>query len=98
MAPELLADRPQLGFGPFHTKARQQLRPGFPGKLLEATTPGRAALVVGEVGRRQPRGDDSKPLVEGGQFAQERLERRLAQPSLLRTRRILERLQAIQNQ
>ena len=36
--------------------------------------------------------------VKGSEFAQKRLQRRLTQPSLLWTRRILEQLQAIQNQ
>src|SRR5215831_1399462 len=43
------------------------------------------------------RGNHAKPRIESSKLAQERLERRLAQPSFLRTRRILERLQAVQN-
>ena len=45
---------------------------------------------------RQPRGNYTKPRIEGSKLAQKRLEGRIAKPSFLRTRRILERLQAIQ--
>src|SRR6202008_3752433 len=44
------------------------------------------------------RGDYAQPLIESGKLAQKRLEGRLTQPSLLWTRWILERFQAIQNQ
>src|SRR5215471_2930210 len=46
----------------------------------------------------RPRGNQAKPCIEGSKLTQERLKGRLTQPSLLRTRRILERLQTIQNQ
>ncbi len=50
------------------------------------------------VGDRQPRGNHTKPAIEGSEFAQKRLQRRITEPPFLCTRRILERLQAIQNQ
>ena len=46
----------------------------------------------------QPRSNYTKPRIEGGKLAQERLERRITEPPFLWTGRILERLQAIQNQ
>jgi hypothetical protein len=55
-------------------------------------------LVICNVCNRQPRGNYTKPRIEGGKLAQKRLEGRIAEPSFSRTRRILERLQAIQNQ
>ena len=46
----------------------------------------------------RPGGNHAKPLIEGCELAQKRLERRLPYSSFLWTGRILERLQAIQNQ
>jgi hypothetical protein len=66
--------------------------------LVQVPAQGRGALVICDIGDRRPRGDHAKPLIEGGEFAQERLEGRLTQPSFLGTRRILERLQTVQNQ
>jgi len=54
--------------------------------------------VICNINDRRPRGSHAKPPIEGSEFAQKRLEGRLAQPSFLWTRRILERLQAIRNQ
>src|SRR5215471_20480135 len=50
------------------------------------------------ISNRRARGNHAKPRIEGSEFAQKRLQRRLTQPSLLWTRRVLEQLQAIQNQ
>ena len=46
---------------------------------------------------RQPCGNHAKPRIEGSKLLQKRLEGRLTEPPLLWTRRILERLQAVQN-
>ena len=46
---------------------------------------------------RRPRGDYAKPLIEGGELAQKRLQGSLTQASLLWTGRILEWLQAVQD-
>ena len=46
---------------------------------------------------RQPCGNQAKPPIESSKLLQKRLERRLTQPPFLWTRRILERLQAVQN-
>ena len=54
--------------------------------------------MICNISDRRPRGNHAKPRIEGSEFAQERLEGRLTQPSFLWTRRILEGLQAIQNQ
>ena len=54
--------------------------------------------MICNVRNRQPRGNYTKPRIEGSKLAQKRLEGRITQPSFLWTRRILERLQAIQNQ
>src|SRR5215468_11166771 len=66
--------------------------------MFQATTWGRGALIICNIGDRRPRGNHAKPRIEGGEFAQKRLEGRLTQPSFLWTRRILERLQAVQNE
>src|SRR5260370_40080854 len=49
------------------------------------------------ISNRKSRGNHAKPRIEGSKLAQKRLEARLTQPSFLRTRWILERLQPIQN-
>ena len=54
--------------------------------------------MIRNISDRHARGNHAKPRIEGSKFAQKRLEGRLAQPSFLWARRILERLQAIQNQ
>ena len=54
--------------------------------------------MIRNVSDRQPRSNHAKARIEGREFAQKRLDRRLPDPSLLWTRRILERLQAVQNQ
>jgi hypothetical protein len=58
----------------------------------------RGTFVIHNISDRHPCGNHAKPLIEGVELAQKRLEGRLAYPSLLWTRRILERLQAVQNQ
>jgi len=54
--------------------------------------------VICDISDRCPRCNHAKPRIEGSEFAQKRLERRLTQPSFLWTRRILQGFQAIQNQ
>ena len=54
--------------------------------------------MICNISDRQSRGDHAKSFIEGSEFAQKRLNRRLAYSSLLWTRRILERLQAVQDQ
>ena len=54
--------------------------------------------MIGNISDRHPRSNHAKPRIEGSEFAQKRLEGRLTNASFLWTRRILERLQAIQNQ
>ena len=54
--------------------------------------------MIRNISDRQPGGNHAKPRIESGELAQKRLEGRLTEPSFLQTRRILERLQAIQNQ
>ena len=54
--------------------------------------------MICNISDRRARGNHAKPRIEGGEFAQKRLEGRLTYASFLWTRRILERLQAIQNQ
>ena len=67
-------------------------------QLLQLTTKSRGALVICNISDRRPRGNYAKPRIEGSEFAQKRLEGRLTYASFLWSRRILERLQAIQNQ
>jgi hypothetical protein len=54
--------------------------------------------VICNISNREACGNHAKPRVERSELAQDRLELRLAQPPFLWTRRILERLQAIENQ
>src|SRR5215471_11115364 len=53
--------------------------------------------MICDISDRRSRGNHAKPRIEGSKLAQERLEGRLPQPSFLWTRRILERLQTVQN-
>ena len=55
-------------------------------------------LVICNISNRQPRGNYTKPRIEGGELAQKCLKGRIAKTSFLWTGRILERLQAVQNQ
>ena len=48
--------------------------------------------MICNVRHRQPRGNYAEARVKGSQFAQKRLQRRIAKPPFLWTRRILERL------
>jgi hypothetical protein len=66
--------------------------------LFQVTTKGQGALVICNISDRRPRGNHAKPRIESSKLAQKRLEERLAYASFLWTRRILDRLQAIQNQ
>jgi len=54
--------------------------------------------VICNIGDRQPRGNHANTGIEGSKLAQKRLEGRLAYPSFLWTRGVLEGLQAIENQ
>ena len=98
MATELVAGTSQLRFISFDAQRSEQLCTGIAGELLQVPARGRGALVICNVRDRQPRGNYAKPRIEGSKLAQKRLQGRIAQPSFLWTRRILERLQAIQNQ
>src|SRR5215472_17364291 len=49
--------------------------------MFQVTTQSRATLVVRQIGDRQARGNYAKPRIECSEFAQERLEGRLTQPS-----------------
>src|SRR6516165_7599409 len=82
---------------PLNTKRSEQLRTCIAGKLVQVATKGRGLLVICDISDRRSRGNHAKPRIEGSKLAQERLDGRLPQPSFLWTRRILERLQAIQN-
>src|SRR5215469_9850654 len=97
MATELVARASQLRFFSFYSLRSEQLRTGIAGQLVQLATQGRGALVICNIRNRRPRGNHAKPQIEGSEFTQERLEGRLSQPSFLWTRRILERLQPIQN-
>src|SRR6266446_7415366 len=98
MATELVAGISQLLLIPLNAERSEQFCTGIAGQLFQVTAEGRGALVICNISNRRPRGNHAKPRIEGSEFAQKRLEGRLAQPSFLRTWRVLERLQAIQNQ
>ena len=55
-------------------------------------------LVICDISHRHPGGNDAKSRIERGELTQKRLEGGLTYPSFLWTRRILERLEAVQNQ
>ena len=54
--------------------------------------------MIGHVSDGESRRDYAKAFIERGQLAQERLERRLTHPPFLGTGRVLQRLQAVQDQ
>ena len=54
--------------------------------------------MICNISDRHPRCNHTKPRIEGSELAQKRLEGRITYPSFLWSRRILERLQAVQNQ
>src|ERR1700758_1760275 len=54
--------------------------------------------MISEIADRQPRRYQAKPPVIGGKFAKKRLERSLTHAAFLRTGRVLERFQAVENQ
>src|SRR6516162_5427760 len=97
MATKLVAGTSQLRLIPIDAQCSEQLRPGITRQLFQVTTKGRGALVICNISYRRSRGNHAKPRIEGSELAQKRLEGRLTQPSFLWTRRILQRLQTIQN-
>jgi hypothetical protein len=66
--------------------------------LFKLATKDRRLLMICNISDRRPRCNQAKPLIEGSKLAQKRLKGRLTQPSFLWTRRILERLQTVQDQ
>src|SRR5580692_12240991 len=98
MATELVAGTSQLRLMPVYAQRPEQLRTSIAGKLFQVTTKSRGALVICNISDRRSRGNHAKPRIEGSEFAQKRLEGRLTYASFLWPRRILERLQAVQNQ
>src|SRR4029450_8586409 len=98
MAIELLAGVSELCFISFDAKRSEQLCAGIAGELFQFTMRGRTVPVIGNVSNRQPRGNHAKARIEGRELVQKRLQGRITEPTLLWTRRILERLEAIQNQ
>src|ERR1700751_318612 len=98
MAAELVAGTSQLLLMPLNTERLKQFCTSIAGELHQVAAHSRGVLVICNISDRRPRGNHTKPLIESRKLAQKRLEGRLTQPSFLWTRRILERLQAIQNQ
>src|SRR6516162_3655873 len=98
MAAELVAGTLQLRLMSINAQRSEQFRAGVAGQLFQVTTQGRGALMICNISNWCPRGNHAKPLIEGCKLAQKRLERRLPYPSFLWTGRILEGLQAIQDQ
>src|ERR1700738_2295098 len=97
MAAELVAGTSQLLLMPLNTQRLKQLCTSIAGELLQVTAQSRGALVICNISDRRPRGNHAKPGIEGSEFAQKRLKGRLTYAPFLWTRRVLERLQAIQN-
>jgi hypothetical protein len=98
MATELVTGTSQLRFMRFDAQGSEQLRTGVAGQLFQVTAQNRGALVIRNISDWHPCGDHAKPCIEGSEFAQESLEGKRSDPSFLWTRRVLERLQTIQNQ
>src|SRR5271166_2042805 len=97
MATELVTGTSQLRFMPLDAQCPEQLRTGIAGKSFELTAQNRSALVIRNISDRYSSGNHAKPSIEGSEFAQKRLESRLTYTPFLRTRRVLDRLQTIQN-
>jgi hypothetical protein len=95
---ELVAGTSHFGLRPSDAEGLQELCAGLAGQVFQITTQNRGALVIGQIGNRQPRGDEAKAPVEAGQLAQQRLEGGLAQTPFLRTGRVLHRLQAVKHE
>src|SRR5271165_6672123 len=98
MAAELVAGTSQLRLISIYAQRSEQFRTGTAGKSFQVTTQGRAALVICKISNRRPCGNHAKSCIETSKLAQKCLQGRLTYPSFLWTRRVLERLQAIQNQ
>src|SRR5258707_3639781 len=98
MAIKLVTGISQLRFGPLYAQRSQQLRNRITGELFKVTTQGRGAFMICNISDGETRGNHAKPRVKRSELAQKRLNRRLADPSLLWTRRILERLQPVEDQ
>ena len=98
MAAKVVTGSSQICLITFRAQCSEQFRTSVIGKLFEVTTQGRGALVICNIGEGCPCGNYAKPLIERSKLAQKRLQGRLTQPSFQWTRRILEWLQAIQNQ
>src|ERR1700749_4611146 len=98
MALEFLAGTAHLRLGASHAQASQQLCPGLAGKVFQVTTEGRGEFMICDTSYGETVGKHPRAQIKGAKFAQERVEESLPPPPLLRTRRILERLQAIQTQ
>src|ERR1700756_1563380 len=98
MAIELLTSASQLRLMPFNTQRLEQLRTGGTGELLKVQTQSRGTFVIGKISNRQACRNYTESFIERRQLPQKSLERRFAYSSFLRTGRVLERLQAIENQ
>src|SRR5260370_11915783 len=88
----------ERGFGPVYAQGAEAVRPGMTGELFQVRTQGRGAFMICNISDGETRGNHAKPRVKSRELAQKRLNRRLAYPSLLWTRRILERLQPVEDQ
>ena len=77
MAADFVAGTSQLRFLPFNPQGSQQLRAGFAGEMFQVTAQGGTTLLICNISDGQPRGDHTEPWIEGREFAQERLKRRL---------------------
>ena len=97
MATELVAGTSELGLIASSAQRSEQVCAGIAGEMFQVATRGRGALVIRYISDRQPCGNHAKPRIESCKLLQERLEGRIAEPPLLCARRILERLQAVQN-
>src|SRR6516162_953757 len=97
MATELAAGTSQLCLASFNTQRLEQLRTGIAGELVQVAAKGRGALVICDISDRRPRVITQSPLLKAASSRRSACREGSRKPSFLWSRRILERLQAIQN-
>src|SRR5262245_61025610 len=98
MATELVASISQLRLISLYAQRSKQPRTSIVSQVFQLTTQDRGAFVMCNISDWHPRRNHTKAAIESSKLAQKRLKSSIAYPSFLWTRRILERLQAIQNQ
>jgi hypothetical protein len=97
MATELVACVSQFRLISLYAQRSEQFRASIAGYVFQLTAQNRGVFVLCKISDWHPRRNHTKAPIECGKLAQKRLQGRIAYPSFLWTRRILERLQAVRN-